>query len=83
MAGFLDNFRWPECECMDWGERRNALASVVAGFLVSDLTERAVERFTYSEARKYLGSDRVFIILLLYTTAMDLRGFPKNMAFTI
>lgn len=35
MAGFLDNFRWPECECIDWGERRNAVASVVAGILVS------------------------------------------------
>ncbi|XP_041857194.1 transmembrane protein 50B [Melanotaenia boesemani] len=33
MAGFLDNFRWPECECIDWGERRNAVASVVAGVL--------------------------------------------------
>ena len=35
MAGFLDNFRWPECECIDWSERRNAVASVVAGILVS------------------------------------------------
>ncbi|XP_030185082.1 transmembrane protein 50B isoform X1 [Lynx canadensis] len=33
MAGFLDNFRWPECECIDWSERRNAVASVVAGVL--------------------------------------------------
>ncbi|XP_032132865.1 transmembrane protein 50B isoform X1 [Sapajus apella] len=33
MAGFLDNFRWPECECIDWSERRNAVASVVAGIL--------------------------------------------------
>uniref|UniRef100_H3C7X1 Transmembrane protein 50B n=1 Tax=Tetraodon nigroviridis TaxID=99883 RepID=H3C7X1_TETNG len=33
MAGFLDNFRWPECECVDWGERRNAVASVAAGVL--------------------------------------------------
>uniref|UniRef100_A0A8C6TP74 Transmembrane protein 50B n=1 Tax=Neogobius melanostomus TaxID=47308 RepID=A0A8C6TP74_9GOBI len=33
MAGFLDNFRWPECECMDWGERRNTVASVGAGVL--------------------------------------------------
>ncbi|CAL8378056.1 transmembrane protein 50B [Gadus morhua] len=31
MAGFLDNFRWPEC--IDWGERRNTVASVVAGVL--------------------------------------------------
>lgn len=35
MAGFLDNFRWPEWECIDWGEKRNAVASVVAGLLVS------------------------------------------------
>ncbi|XP_030284180.1 transmembrane protein 50B-like [Sparus aurata] len=33
MAGFLDNFRWPEWECIDWGERRNAVASIVAGVL--------------------------------------------------
>ncbi|MED6238228.1 hypothetical protein ATANTOWER_013523, partial [Ataeniobius toweri] len=33
MAGFLDNFRWPECEWFDWAERRNAVASVVAGAL--------------------------------------------------
>ncbi|KAI3356638.1 hypothetical protein L3Q82_017836 [Scortum barcoo] len=33
MAGFLDNFRWPEWECIDWGERRNAVASIVAGAL--------------------------------------------------
>ncbi|NWI33006.1 TM50B protein, partial [Sula dactylatra] len=33
MAGFLDNFRWPECECIDWSERRNAIASIVAGVL--------------------------------------------------
>nr|KAF6268919.1 transmembrane protein 50B [Pipistrellus kuhlii] len=35
MAGFLDNVRWPECECVDWSERRNAVASVVAGVLFS------------------------------------------------
>ncbi|CAJ0929955.1 unnamed protein product [Ranitomeya imitator] len=33
MAGFLDNFRWPQCECIDWGEKRNTIASVVAGVL--------------------------------------------------
>ncbi|XP_078119156.1 transmembrane protein 50B isoform X2 [Sander vitreus] len=33
MAGFLDSFRWPECECIDWGERRNAVASIVSGVL--------------------------------------------------
>ncbi|KAI4894812.1 hypothetical protein NFI96_012379 [Prochilodus magdalenae] len=35
MAGFLDNVRWPECECIDWGERRNTVASIVSGVLVS------------------------------------------------
>ncbi|XP_014390657.1 PREDICTED: transmembrane protein 50B isoform X2 [Myotis brandtii] len=35
MAGFLDNVRWPEWECIDWSERRNAVASVVAGVLFS------------------------------------------------
>ncbi|MGH0145135.1 UNVERIFIED_CONTAM: hypothetical protein FKN15_032184 [Acipenser sinensis] len=33
MTGFLDNFHWSECECIDWGERRNAGASIVAGVL--------------------------------------------------
>ncbi|KAM9486185.1 transmembrane protein 50B-like isoform 1-T2 [Clarias gariepinus] len=33
MAGFLDNFRWPECECIDLAERRNTVASIVAGLL--------------------------------------------------
>lgn len=51
MAGFLDNFRWPECECIDWGERRNALASIVAGVLVSDFIERVVERLSYIEIK--------------------------------
>lgn len=39
MAGFLDNFRWPECECIDWSERRNAVASVVAGILVREMAQ--------------------------------------------
>ncbi|KAF5903283.1 transmembrane protein 50B, partial [Clarias magur] len=34
MAGFLDNFRWPECECIDLAERRNTVASIVAGILL-------------------------------------------------
>uniref|UniRef100_A0A2I3H278 Transmembrane protein 50B n=1 Tax=Nomascus leucogenys TaxID=61853 RepID=A0A2I3H278_NOMLE len=33
MAVFLDNFHWPECECIDWSERRNVVASVVTGIL--------------------------------------------------
>lgn len=40
MAGFLDNFRWPEWECIDWGERRNAVASIAAGVLVSGSREQ-------------------------------------------
>lgn len=46
MAGFLDNFRWPECECIDWGERRNAVASVAAGVLVSESRGRNSALFT-------------------------------------
>lgn len=48
MAGFLDNFRWPECECIDWSERRNAIASIVAGVLVSferDVNRNSLEKF--------------------------------------
>ncbi|KAI5107433.1 transmembrane protein 50A [Silurus meridionalis] len=33
MAGFLDNFRWPECGGIDWSEKRNTVASIVAGIL--------------------------------------------------
>ncbi|KAF3842671.1 hypothetical protein F7725_001520 [Dissostichus mawsoni] len=39
MAGFLDNFRWRECGCMDWGERRNAVASVASGVLPLSVVE--------------------------------------------
>ncbi|CAH1799305.1 unnamed protein product [Owenia fusiformis] len=31
MSGCLDNFRWPECECLQVGEKRNMIASIVAG----------------------------------------------------
>lgn len=43
MAGFLDNFRWPEWEWIDLGERRNTVASIVAGVLVSGSKERENE----------------------------------------
>ncbi|KAL3881545.1 hypothetical protein ACJMK2_027974 [Sinanodonta woodiana] len=33
MSGFLDNCQWPRCECIELGERRNFVASVVAGVL--------------------------------------------------
>lgn len=34
MSGFLDGIRCGDCECnVDWGERRNAIASVAAGVL--------------------------------------------------
>lgn len=33
MAGLLDNFRWPECECCDLGEKRNLIASIASGTL--------------------------------------------------
>lgn len=53
MAGFLDNFRWPECECIDWGERRNAVASVAAGVLVSSAS--ACLLFLFSAVRLWLA----------------------------
>ncbi|XP_013408152.1 transmembrane protein 50B [Lingula anatina] len=31
MAGCLDNFQWPSCECCELGEKRNAIASIVSG----------------------------------------------------
>lgn len=35
MSGFLDGIRCGDCECnVDWGERRNSIASVAAGVLV-------------------------------------------------
>uniref|UniRef100_A0AAY5L0W0 Transmembrane protein 50A n=1 Tax=Esox lucius TaxID=8010 RepID=A0AAY5L0W0_ESOLU len=34
MSGFLDGIRCGDCECnVDWGERRNTIASVAAGVL--------------------------------------------------
>ncbi|XP_068607844.1 LOW QUALITY PROTEIN: transmembrane protein 50A [Brachionichthys hirsutus] len=34
MSGFLDGIRCGDCDCtVDWGERRNAIASVAAGTL--------------------------------------------------
>ena len=38
MSGCLDNAHCPTCE-IDLGEKRNTIASVVAGGLVSDLTK--------------------------------------------
>lgn len=35
MAGCLDHCRWPEWECLQVGEKRNAIASVVAGAMFS------------------------------------------------
>ncbi len=37
MSGCLDNAHCPTCE-IDLGEKRNTIASVLAGGLVSDLT---------------------------------------------
>lgn len=35
MSGFLDGIRCGDCECsVDWGERRNTIASIAAGVLV-------------------------------------------------
>ncbi|XP_023849608.2 transmembrane protein 50A [Salvelinus sp. IW2-2015] len=34
MSGFLDSIQCGECECnVDWGERRNTMASIAAGVL--------------------------------------------------
>uniref|UniRef100_H2ZAZ0 Transmembrane protein 50B n=1 Tax=Ciona savignyi TaxID=51511 RepID=H2ZAZ0_CIOSA len=33
MAGILDNFRCPTCECIDLGDKRNAVAAVISGVL--------------------------------------------------
>uniref|UniRef100_A0A3B4EW89 Transmembrane protein 50A n=1 Tax=Pundamilia nyererei TaxID=303518 RepID=A0A3B4EW89_9CICH len=34
MSGFLDGIRCGDCECnVDWGERRNTIASIAAGVL--------------------------------------------------
>uniref|UniRef100_A0A8C9WLQ8 Transmembrane protein 50A n=1 Tax=Scleropages formosus TaxID=113540 RepID=A0A8C9WLQ8_SCLFO len=35
MSGFLDSIRCGDCECsaVDWGERRNTMASIAAGVL--------------------------------------------------
>ena len=37
MAGCLDNFQWPQWECCDVGEKRNAIASIIAGAMVSNV----------------------------------------------
>lgn len=35
MSGFLDGIRCGDCECnVDWGEKRNTIASIAAGVLV-------------------------------------------------
>lgn len=54
MAGFLDNFRWPECECIDWGERRNAVASVAAGVLVSESRGWIIFKFSFIHKLHYV-----------------------------
>ncbi|XP_028824022.1 transmembrane protein 50B-like [Denticeps clupeoides] len=33
MAAFLDIVHWPGCESIDWGEKRNTVASVASGVL--------------------------------------------------
>ena len=36
MSGLLDNCQWPRCcESCELGERRNMVASIIAGILVS------------------------------------------------
>ncbi|XP_050394381.1 transmembrane protein 50B [Patella vulgata] len=33
MSGFLDNCQWPKCDCIELGERRNSVASIVSGVM--------------------------------------------------
>ncbi|CAH1227214.1 transmembrane protein 50B-like isoform X2 [Branchiostoma lanceolatum] len=33
MAGCLDNVQWPKCDCIEIGDKRNAIASISAGML--------------------------------------------------
>ncbi|ESO88903.1 hypothetical protein LOTGIDRAFT_203131 [Lottia gigantea] len=33
MSGFLDNCQWPKCDCIELGERRNYVASVISGVM--------------------------------------------------
>lgn len=34
MSGFLDNCNWPKCDCIELGERRNFVASIISGVMV-------------------------------------------------
>lgn len=39
MSGFLDGIRCGDCDCaVDWGERRNTIASIAAGVLVFNIS---------------------------------------------
>ena len=40
MSGFLEGLRCSEC--IDWGEKRNTIASIAAGVLVSGVVFRAI-----------------------------------------
>ncbi|XP_059177009.1 transmembrane protein 50B-like [Physella acuta] len=33
MSGFLDNCHWPRCECIELGERRNLVVSIISGIM--------------------------------------------------
>ncbi|XP_025098627.1 transmembrane protein 50B-like [Pomacea canaliculata] len=33
MSGFLDNCNWPKCDCIELGERRNFVASIISGVM--------------------------------------------------
>lgn len=48
MAGCLDSCHWPDCEWLQIGERRNAIASVVGGAMVRGLEFRLINSAMYS-----------------------------------
>ncbi|XP_059162514.1 transmembrane protein 50B-like [Physella acuta] len=33
MSGFLDICHWPRCECIEFGERRNLVVSIISGIM--------------------------------------------------
>lgn len=43
MSGFLEGFRCSEC--IDWGEKRNTIASITAGVLVSVIDNLGLDYF--------------------------------------
>ena len=58
MAGCLDNFQWPQWECCELGEKRNLIASVIAGGMVS--TRRThTHAHTHTHTHQHTGASQV------------------------